>query len=54
MIRKISEKIERKIMVIVVNISIIIITKVPNNLILNLGLVGNTFILQLSQNIISF
>jgi len=40
--------------VITVNAAIIIIAKIPNILILNLGLEGYTFILQFLQKFISF
>jgi len=52
--RKISDKIERDTIVIVVNIININTAKIPNILILNLGRVGNTFMQQLWQKTILF
>ena len=44
--RKTSEKIDKDIIVIVVNTTNIIIAKITNNIVLNLGLEGYTFILH--------
>jgi len=44
--RKISEKIDKDTIVIVVNTNNIIIAKIPNIIILNLGLEEYTFILH--------